>query len=146
LQSIFFLSHLLKKRQKNNHVALLCKLYGQAIVIQLFHFRASYGSSHNQPCLAAFPLSFISNRLTPSRSCLCRQSSPLLQYFAGYIASEEFPAFAGKTTEFKTRYKLGSGFRLSGNLLKDVGLRPSANREKYFFVAAYEFDLTQEDQ
>jgi hypothetical protein len=49
--------------------------------------------------------------------------------YYGYIASKEFPACAGKTTEFKMQYKLGSGFRLSGKLLKDVGLRPSVNED-----------------
>jgi len=49
-----------------------------------------------------------------SQSCLCRQASPLLQYFAGSVASAEFPAFAGKTTEFKRLNKLWSGFLLHG--------------------------------
>jgi len=65
--------------------------------------KPSHAASHNQPCHAASPPLSHLKPLQPSKSCLCRQASPLLQYFTGSIASAEFPAFAGKTTEFKTQ-------------------------------------------
>jgi len=75
--------------------------FGQAVEL------GSYSSGVlSSVALLPLGLSQLFHAASTSQSCLCRQASPWLSIYYGRTASAEFPAFAGKTTEFKTQNNL----------------------------------------